>query len=386
MDKTVLIPSEGKKKLKFTGVSPEQTEVLKKDRNNLFKVLAAMGGAYLAFDTYQNLTNISREQWDDMLPEELENFLSPILDAFVDVDETIAECEDELPTDPLGAENTAIPVAPQETESEPNETIAGPQEINIQKDVVETLEELEIDDDLIIDATINEADFTVDENMVEYINSDEILADLNEQTADAVIINDDYIMTEEIEIPEDLSADDELIYDEDFYYDEELWDMTDEEWAAYEQELMEMDWDEFLEEMESWGMTEEDLFDDTILSDESLNLYEEEYETETDETSSDGLEALVSDENEASNTETNDTENYISEDDEMAAELEMDYEDYFEEDLEETENEYVTEVDVYSEELEEDYEEDFESDWEELEDELDTEDDTLDFDDIPDNL
>src|SRR5690606_39775494 len=100
MEKTVLIPAEGKKKFKFTGISPEQTEVLKKDRDHLFKVLAAMGGAYIAYDTFKNLTNISREQWDAMLPDELERFLSPLLDTFIDVEQTIAECEDEPPTEP----------------------------------------------------------------------------------------------------------------------------------------------------------------------------------------------------------------------------------------------------------------------------------------------
>src|SRR5690606_31597462 len=103
-------------------------------------------------------------------------------------------------------EKTEPEVIPEE---KTEEIIPESKEIDIQEDIADTFEEMEIDEDLIIDATINEQDFTIDKDMLEYINSIEILADLNEGSAATVIINDDYIATEVIEIEEDLLPEEE---------------------------------------------------------------------------------------------------------------------------------------------------------------------------------
>jgi len=314
MEKTVLIPAEGKKKFKFTGISPEQTEVLKKDRNHLFKVLAAMGGAYIAFDTFKNLTNISREQWDAMMPDQLERFLSPILDNFVDVDETIAECEEEFQNEPeqnadiadvtqkqegkkeTPEKETAEKEIPEETtepevipEEKTEEIIPDSKEIDIREDIVDTFEEMEIDKDLIIDATINEQDFTIDKDMLEYINSNEILADLNEESAEAVIINDDYIATEVIEIEEDLLPEEEaeIIADEEIEWSNEDWAETDEiadiDWADFFDGLYDEDY--YYEETEDDQVYEESHHDAYA---EEISDYEEDYDDEYIEGYDDG--------------------------------------------------------------------------------------------------
>ena len=52
MDNTILMPVEGKKKFKFTGLTAPQLKVLNENRNNIFKALAAFGGAYLAYERH----------------------------------------------------------------------------------------------------------------------------------------------------------------------------------------------------------------------------------------------------------------------------------------------------------------------------------------------
>src|SRR5690606_2253024 len=93
MDKTVLMPVEGKSKFKFTGLSVPQIQVLKENKNNIFKALATFGGVYLAYETYRHVINMTEEEWKELLPDQLEKLLTPFLQDNIDVEECLPEPE-----------------------------------------------------------------------------------------------------------------------------------------------------------------------------------------------------------------------------------------------------------------------------------------------------
>jgi len=234
MEKTVLMPVEGKSKFKFTGLSVPQVKVLNENRNNIFKALAAFGGAYLAYETYQNLVNISEEQWRELLPDELEELLSPFLQDNIDVEECLPEPEVFIneTEQPEIIPEKFVPADKEEPEEE-NEIIdhSGRAE--------EILEEKEIDGDLIEKITEDEEFTVIDEEMQEYINSDEFLEDLNDDSAEDVIINDEFVEDSETIIFEDDEADETTQMMEEKGIDHDLIEtVLEEEPLEIDEEMM----------------------------------------------------------------------------------------------------------------------------------------------------
>lgn len=186
MDNTVLMPVEGKKKFKFTGLTVPQIKVLNENRNNIFKALAAFGGAYLAYETYKTVIDISEEEWKNLLPDELEKLLGGFLQENIDVE----EC---LPVPEITINETEAPeIINEESEisSKEKEEIETFDHIGKAEEI---LEEKGIDSDLIEEITAEETNTIVDEEMQEYLNSDEFISDLNDDSATEVIINDEFV-------------------------------------------------------------------------------------------------------------------------------------------------------------------------------------------------
>jgi|GEM_PF-1466010 len=238
MDQTVLLPVEGKGKYKLGNLSEEQINVLKEDPNNIFKALAIGGGTFLAYETFQHLVNIPKEDWENMLPDELEKFLSPFLHDNVDVEETIARNETELHTedempDIDEAENAAIIHDSHEhhhndiVDIDDNDTdyndhhndtlIIDDDDFDNNTDHHEMIEIDDISDIMedegidhnVVEDFVSDTDFSIDSEMMDYIHSNDILIDLNDTSADEIIINDDYIADEDISI-DDYSFGDDL--------------------------------------------------------------------------------------------------------------------------------------------------------------------------------
>ncbi len=213
MENTVLMPIEGKQKFKFTGLSAPQLKILNENRNNIFKALAVFGGAYLAYETYKSVINISEEEWRELLPDQLEKLLAPFLDENIDVDECLSEPEiiiNEIEEPEIINEET---IAPHDDKDDVNEIVdhTGKAE--------EILEEHGIDEEIIEEITGNEDHTVIDEEMEEYINSNEFLTDLNDDSANEVIINDDYVENpEEIIFEEDIATSEtaEILDEQDF--------------------------------------------------------------------------------------------------------------------------------------------------------------------------
>lgn len=204
MENTVLMPVEGKSKFKFKGLTAPQLKILNENRNNIFKALATFGGAYLAYETYKNVIDISEQEWLELLPDELEDLLTPFLQENIDVEESLAESEiiiNETQEPDIIPEEKTIPVEKEEEQNEITDNTGKAEEI---------LEEQGIDEELAEEITAEEEHTVIDEEMQEYINSDEFLEDLNDDSATEVVINDDYVDDSENLIFED----DELIADE----------------------------------------------------------------------------------------------------------------------------------------------------------------------------
>lgn len=232
MDNTVLMPLEGKKKFKLTGLTASQLKVLNENRNNIFKALVAFGGAYIAYETYQGVIGISEEEWKNLLPDELEKLLGGFLQENIDVEECLPVPEVLI------------------NESEAPEIINEESTISDKKEELETidntgkaeeiLEEKGIDENLIEEITSEETDMVIDEEMQEYLNSDEFLSDLNDDSAEEIIINDEFVEdpenllfeeeSETAEILNENGIDDNLI-EEVTISEEEL--EIDEEMMAY---------------------------------------------------------------------------------------------------------------------------------------------------------
>lgn len=247
MDQTVLLPVEGSDKYKLTNLSEEQVSQLKKDPHNIFKVLAIGGGAYLAYETFMHLVNIPKEQWENMLPEDLEKFLTPMLSNFIDTDETLEENEaigvhqhfmdehddtvdisaDDDHNDTIDhhdtndhteiADDTIIDEQTEITDDDTATTI----EID---DISDVIQDEGIDSDM-VDSFVSETDFSIDADMLDYINSDEILVDLNDNSAEEVIINDEYIDGDDI----DFDYDDTNDYDQTEDYDDDSYNTEKDE-------------------------------------------------------------------------------------------------------------------------------------------------------------
>lgn len=233
MENTVLMPVEGKSKFKFRGLTAAQVKVLNENRNNLFKVLATFGGAYLAYETYQSVIDMSPEEWNDLLPDELEKLLAPFLQENIDVEECLPEPEiliNETEAPEIINDTSTIPAEKEELEIIDN---TGKAE--------EILEEKGIDENLIEEITAEETNTVIDEEMKEYINSEEFLSDLNDDSAEEIIINDEFvedaenlIFEEEISETEEILNEhgiDENLIEEVTISEEEL--EIDEEMMAY---------------------------------------------------------------------------------------------------------------------------------------------------------
>lgn len=203
MDNTVLMPVEGKKKFKFTGLTVPQLKVLNENRNNIFKALAAFGGAYIAYETYKSVISISEEEWKNLLPDELEKLLAPFLQENIDVEECI-------PVPEIIISETEAPEIIHEKSIAPQEKTE-PEIFDNTGKVEEILEEKGIDQDLIEEITSEENHTVIDQEMQEYINSDEFLADLNDDSATEIIINDEFIEDPENLIFEEESGTEEIL-------------------------------------------------------------------------------------------------------------------------------------------------------------------------------
>lgn len=186
MDNTILMPVEGKKKFKFTRLTAPQIKVLNENRNNIFKALAVFGGAYVAYETYQSVIDISEEEWKNLLPDELEKLLGGFLQENIDVEECI-------PVPEIIINETQVPEIIND-ESEINSKEKEESQIfdNTGK-ADDILEEKGIDEELIDEITADETHTVIDQEMQEYINSDEFLTDLNDDSATEIIINDEFV-------------------------------------------------------------------------------------------------------------------------------------------------------------------------------------------------
>lgn len=203
MENTVLMPVEGKSKFKFRGLTAAQVKVLNENRNNLFKALATFGGTYLAYETYKTVIDISAEEWNDLLPDELEKLLAPFLQENIDVEECIAEPEtliNETETPEIIDENSTISEEKEEMEIIDN---TGKAE--------EILEEKGVDENLIEEITADETNTVIDEEMEQYLNSEEFLSDLNDDSAEEIIINDEFVEDSE-----------NIIFEEEIYETTEI--------------------------------------------------------------------------------------------------------------------------------------------------------------------
>ena len=292
MSQTVLLPIEGKDQYKIANLSEEQVKSLREDPNNIFKALAIGGGTFLAYETFKHVVNIPREDWENMLPDELENFLAPFLKNKIDVEETITENETEHFTDNeihSPEEHEAIVIdkddnqqEDHENKTEINETIID-EPIDEQDqiddnnattieidDISEVLEDEGIDQDM-TDHFVEDADFSIDSEMMDYINSDEIIMDLNDASAEEIVINDEYldgseITFEDFEIDDD-SSDLSNIDDMDDYTED-----YDQSYDYIEHEDYE-DNDDFIEDIDEQDDYEDnDYTDDIDLDDIEDNL------------------------------------------------------------------------------------------------------------------
>jgi len=271
MNQTVLLPVEGKEKYKLGNLTEEQIQILKEDPNNIFKALAIGGGTFLAYETFQHLVNIPKEDWENMLPDELEKFLAPILHDNVDVEETISENEtqqnsqDEMPDIDDSASAVAIDNDEQEHQNQNdvvdtddnndadeidehndqhNDTVIIDDDNfdddtnhyeNIEIDDISDIMEEEGIDHTVVDDFVSDSDFSIDSEMMDYIHSDDILIDLNDSSADEIIINDDYIADSDISI-DDFSFEDEDLqtsnYSDD-YVDDYIDDYDEDDDSHY---------------------------------------------------------------------------------------------------------------------------------------------------------
>lgn len=206
MENTVLLPVEGKKKFKFRGLTAEQVKILNEHRGNIFKALTAIGGAYLAYETYKSVINISEEEWRNLLPDELEKLLAPFLQENIDIEECLPEPEVTI------YETEAPEIINQDTDPRDNK-VEPSQNIDYSGKAEDALEDLDIDKEIIAEITADEKHTVIDKEMEDYINSDEFISDLNDDSATEVIINDDYVEDAESLIFEE-ESDTEHILDE----------------------------------------------------------------------------------------------------------------------------------------------------------------------------
>lgn len=204
MENTVLMPVEGKSKFKFRGLTAAQVKVLNENRNNLFKALATFGGAYLAYETYQSVIDMSPEEWNDLLPDELEKLLAPFLQESIDIE----EC---LPKPEILINETETPEIINEEIPEEKEEL---KIIDNTGKAEEILEEKGIDANLIEEITAEETNTVIDEEMEEYLNSEEFLSDLNDDSAEEIIINDEFVEDAENLIFEEEISETEAILNE----------------------------------------------------------------------------------------------------------------------------------------------------------------------------
>ncbi len=235
MDTTVLMPVQGKSKFKFSGLSAPQLKVLNENRNNIFKALATFGGAYLAYETYQQVIDITKEEWMELLPDELEKLLAPFLQDNIDVDECITAPE--IPVN----ETTEPEIIPDESiaPAEKEEPVEEKEIIDHSGKAEEIMEEQGIDEDLIEKITENEEHTVIDEEMQEYINSDEFLEDLNDDSAVEVIINDEFIEdSDNLIFEEEESGESFTILDEKGIDEDLIKTVTDEESLEIDDEMM----------------------------------------------------------------------------------------------------------------------------------------------------
>lgn len=206
MENTVLMPVEGKSKFKFRGLTAAQIKVLNENRNNLFKALATFGGAYLAYETYQSVIDMSPEEWNDLFPDEIEKLLAPFLQENIDVEECLPEPEiliNETEAPEIINENSNF--------SEEKEEL---KIIDNTGNAEEILEEKGIDENLIEEITAEETNTVIDEEMEEYLNSEEFLSDLNDDSAEEIIINDEFVEDAENLIFEEEISETEAILNE----------------------------------------------------------------------------------------------------------------------------------------------------------------------------
>lgn len=263
MDKTVLMPVEGKSKFKLTGLSVPQIKILKENRDNIFKALAMFGGAYLAYETYRQVINMTEEEWRELLPDELEQLLAPFLQDNIDVEECLPEPEI-LINDSVEPEiiETIPPAEKEETEEEN-------QIIDHSGKAEEVMEEQGIDEDLIEKITGDEEFTVIDEEMQEYINSDEFLEDLNDDSATEVIINDEFVEDSENIIFED-DTETAKVLEEQGLDDDLIAEITEETVPEIDEEMQEyLNSDDFLIDLN------EDSADEIIINNEYIDSDEE---------------------------------------------------------------------------------------------------------------
>ncbi len=109
-----------------------------------------------------------------------------------------------------------------------------------------------------VDDFVDDADFTIDSEMMDYLHSDEILLDLNDSSAEEIIVNDEYISDEDIYIDDySFETEPESDYTDDYTEDYEVSSdyVEDEDYS---------DHDDFVEDLDENDSEDDDYNDDDI--------------------------------------------------------------------------------------------------------------------------
>lgn len=208
MDTTVLQPIPNTGKFRLTGLKKEHIEILKNNKGNILKALTAIGGTALV----AQVIHAYNQNATDPIPMPEPTPIDP--------------SPDPSPIEPTPEPN--IPISEDEIEKV----------IDIE-DTINNFEELDIDNDL-INEVVNDIEqpVEIDKEMNEFINSDDILVDLNDEEFNDVIINNDYIDEEQL-------VDDEVVLNDDEDFVNEADDFIEDDDEHIEED------DDFIDEDDS---------------------------------------------------------------------------------------------------------------------------------------